>query len=664
MQSAALQRAKNLMTARSGSVVAIRALSVLEALLALSLVVVAGLLLGLVETRGVTRLTSRHMEGAEFQQLPRWLRAGLPSVEALRRAPVSVPNTGLYALAAAGRFSPYPWQRLGAGALGRVVTAFRPSQNNLGALQSLLILGLLLLLAVSYAGRARRSLAAGAAGNAARALRNQIHRQMYRLGHSALPTEGAGPILNLFTRDVNEIRDGLVADIETTLRAPVLAAGLLAIALFLSPIQTLFLLSLGGLVWVVSIPLASARKEEADAAARESAVYLLLLHEDLGMIRTVRVFGMEGVDKRRFEEHLDQYQQSDNRRIRAEARRDPTALLMAGAAAFLAAGVLGHNILIGAINSATAILLLASLIGLSRPVARWLERRQMLAQASRAAEAIERFMERKPELQMGVNAQFLPPIRERISFENVTLESPSGKPLLVGVSAEVPARTRTAIMGFDEEAKHALVCLVPRLIDPKVGRVRIDGVDLREVTLESLRAQVALILQADLVFSDSVLNNIGLGDESFGLAKIIEAAKLAHAHQFIQELPKGYETVIGPLGHPLSPDQEFRIALARAFLHDPSIVILEEPTAPLDDEIKPLIDDTIDRLAPGRTMIFLPHRLSTIRKCEQVIVLHNGRVESSGPPRDVHGKSKLYRHLQYVEFNQFATGEIEAGQMG
>jgi ABC-type multidrug transport system fused ATPase/permease subunit len=218
-------------------------------------------------------------------------------------------------------------------------------------------------------------------------------------------------------------------------------------------------------------------------------------------------------------------------------------------------------------------------------------------------------------------------------------------------------------MSLDEDAKHALVCLIPRLIDPKSGRVRIDGHDLREVTLESIRAQVATVLQADLVFTDSVLMNIGLGDPSYTMPRIIEAAKVAHAHNFIQDLPHGYDTVIGPVGHYLKPDELYRIALARAFLHDPSIVIIEEPAIPPDEDTKNLVDDTISRIAQNRTLIILPHRLSTIRSCQQIIVLHNGRIESIGNPSQLQHDNKLFRHLQYVEFNQFATGEIEAGQM-
>jgi len=305
-----------------------------------------------------------------------------------------------------------------------------------------------------------------------------------------------------------------------------------------------------------------------------------------------------------------------------------------------------------------------ALLALARPLSEWFALRRALRLANRSAGAVFDFLERKSELQQAGGAQFLAPLRDRITFENVTLDSPTTeRTLLDGISLEIPARARIAIMGRDEESKHALVCLIPRLIDPKVGRVRIDGRDLRSVTLESIRAQVATVLQSELVFSDSVAANIGLSDPGVTLPRIIEAAKIAHAHHFIQDLPHGYDTVIGPVGHYLTPDEQYRVALARAYLHDPSVVIIEEPSTPLDEDIKHLVDDTVARLAQGRTLVILPHRLSTIRSCQQIIVLHNGRVETIGNPRQLESDSKLFRHLQYVEFNQFATGEIEAGQM-
>jgi ATP-binding cassette subfamily B protein len=163
-----------------------------------------------------------------------------------------------------------------------------------------------------------------------------------------------------------------------------------------------------------------------------------------------------------------------------------------------------------------------------------------------------------------------------------------------------------------------------------------------------------MVLQPNLVFNDSVANNIGCGDPAYNLQRIVEAAKLAHAHQFIQKLPQGYETPIGEMGHSLKLGEKFRIALARAILRDPAILVIEEPALPLDDDTKTMIDDTFQRVLTGRTVIFLPHRLSTIRNCDQVFLLYQGQIEASGEHRELLASSDLYRHLQYLEFNEFA----------
>jgi ATP-binding cassette subfamily B protein len=307
------------------------------------------------------------------------------------------------------------------------------------------------------------------------------------------------------------------------------------------------------------------------------------------------------------------------------------------------------------------LILLVSLAGLAYPISEWIRLGKATRQANRSMRGIFEFVERRPELHQNVGAHFLNALKDQIVFENVVLESRSGRRLLEGLSLEIPANSRTAIMGPDDDAKLALVCLIPRLLDPRSGRILVDGHDLRDVTFESVRAQVATVLQADLVFTDSVLVNIGLGESMNTLPRIIEAAKLTHAHHFIQDLPHGYDTTIGPLGHYLKPDEQYRIALARAYLHDPSILIVEEPKSPIDDDTKHFIDDTMSRLSIGRTLIILPHRLATFRSCDHVVLLNNGRVEDSGSPLHVQAESKLLRHLLYTEFNEFASGEMEAG---
>ncbi|QEH37118.1 Putative multidrug export ATP-binding/permease protein [Aquisphaera giovannonii] len=633
-----------------------RILGAVQSVLLLGLLVIACLFIALMASRGEARFPA-----AQEAELPSWV-AHLGTGDGLF---VRFRNTGIFPLVANNLLSRNPVHRLGARVLDRISGAIPPLRNNLGALATLLAVGLLFLLAITFLTQWRRRAMSRAATDLATTLRRQIHRQMYRLGDSSLPTEGIGPVVNIWTREVNDVREAYLADLNITPRTQILAAGLILIALFASPILTLFLGSLGLLVWITSRVLNRDARLAHDAALRDVSVQLCLLHEDLGLLRTVRIHGLESYDRQRFDEHLDRFRQADAERIATEPRMNPTTVLLYGSAVVIALGLLGYNILIrDHISIGTMLVLMASLAGLAVPISRWLKLRDLITQANRSASGIFEFLERSPELHQNVGAHFLAAVREQVSLRDLSLRSRTGKTLLSSVQVDFPAGMRTGILSLDEDSRLAMACLIPRLIDPQSGRILIDGHDLRDVTLESIRAQVGTVLQSDLVFTDSVLVNIGMGDPVNGLPRVIEAAKLAHAHHFILDLPHGYDTIIGPLGHYLKPDEQFRIALARTYLHDASVLIVEEPTVPVDEETQLLIDDTLARLAEGRTLILLPNRLSTIRSCDQLIVLHDGKVEDVGSPAQLEAESKIYRHLIYEKFNEFAGGEIASGHLG
>jgi ATP-binding cassette subfamily B protein len=270
-----------------------------------------------------------------------------------------------------------------------------------------------------------------------------------------------------------------------------------------------------------------------------------------------------------------------------------------------------------------------------------------------------KFLDRPAEVGQAVGAENLIPLAERLEFADVSLREPgTNRMLLRGVNLTVRAGQRVALVSPDEMEKHALVYLIPRFLDPTSGEIRIDKHNIRWVTFDSLRNQIAVVLQHNLVFNDTVANNISCGDTAFTMPQVIEAAKVAHAHHFIQKLPKGYETPVGEMGHPLNGGEQFRIALARAILRDPALLIIEEPLAGvLNDDTKDLLDDTMARFLPGRTAVFLPHRISTLNQADQVFLLHKGRIEAAGTHRELLEKSELYRHLHYLEFNIFA-GQI------
>lgn len=655
MQAIAYRRARNQLSSRRDTIIA-RVLGTVQSLLIVALLGVIGLLVALMASRGEARVPS-----SRVKDLPDWLVAHHSGED---RGYVLYDDVGIIPLIPDSLSSENPVHRAGAQALILLTRAVPTLRNNLGALGTLLAAGLVLLVLIVIVSIWRRQAIARAATELAATFRRQIHRQMYRLGQSSLPTEGVGPVINLWTREVNDIRDGLFADLEVTPHAHVLFGGLLIVALLVSPLLTVFLGSVGLLVWMTARVMERDARMASDAALRDASLQLCLLHEDLGLLRTVRVYSVEEYDRERFDEHLERLQRADLRRIVTGGRFNPSTIMLFGAALAVAIGLLGYNVVFNKqIAIGTMLVLLLSLTGLAYPIAEWLRLQKALRVANRSAGAILEFLERKPELHQDVRAHFLEPPRQRISLEHVSLESRSGRVLLDDVSVDIPAGARTSLLGLQDDSKLALACLIPRLIDPKEGRVLVDGRDLREATLDSIRAQVATVLQADLVFTDSVLANIGLGAANHTLPRIIEAAKVTHAHHFIQDLPNGYDTIIGQLGHYLKPDELFRIALARAYLHDPSILIVEEPAQAPDGPTQHFIDDTLNRLAEGRTLILIPHRLATVRSSDHVIVLHEGRVEDSGPPAQLQAESKLYRHLLYSEFNEYATGEIEAGQM-
>ena len=232
----------------------------------------------------------------------------------------------------------------------------------------------------------------------------------------------------------------------------------------------------------------------------------------------------------------------------------------------------------GSLAVSSAIVLVTALVSLYWPLETWLEHLRIMRRGRESAVTLFQFLDRPGDVGQVVDAEFLPPLAKLLEFDNVSLREPgTGRMLLRGVTLTIQAGQRVALVGPDEMEKHALVYLIPRFLDPTSGEIRIDEHNLRWVTLDSLRSQIAMVLQHNLVFNDTVANNIGCGDSAYAMPQIIEAAKVAHAHHFIQKLPQGYETPIGEMGHALNVGEQFRIALARAILRDPALLIIEEP---------------------------------------------------------------------------------------
>ena len=499
-------------------------------------------------------------------------------------------------------------------------------------------------------------LAARATIEAITRLRKAVYQQTYRLGTLAFRALGPSEAVSVSTRHLEVVHSGLYAWLTVTFREPVKFALLLLFAVLVNFWLALAFLLFALLVWVIGGQIAAYFRRRGRSAENLAADQLALIQESLMLMRLVKVYLMEFFNQTRFENQLTKYAQAQMERYRGEAIYRPVFAFLGLLAGLILLLLSGFVILKGYLDVASAIVMVTALVSLYWPMTAWLKNLRLIRRSRESAKVLFAFLDRTGSVGQGVEAEFLPALHTMLEFHNVTLREPgTDRKLLRGVSLNVPAGQRIALAGPDDMEKHALVYLLPRFLDPTSGEIRIDGKNLRWVTLESLRVQTAMVLQHNLVFNDTVANNIGCGDKSYSLPKIIEAAKVAHAHQFIQKLPQGYETAIGEMGFPLQSGEMFRVALARAILRDPAIVVIEEPVQPMDEATKAVVDDTFARFLPGRTVIFLPHRLSTIRSCDCVYLLHHGKVVGAGEHRELLATSDLYRHLQYLEFNEFGS---------
>ncbi len=485
-------------------------------------------------------------------------------------------------------------------------------------------------------------------------LRRSLHRQSLRLGPSDLLDQAGDRVLELFTGEVERVREGIVLYVYRLGRHPLKLALLLAMALVLSWRDTLLCLVPLAACWYFAHRERKRRDNSLRLTTDRARRELRLLAEALRKTRLVRGYGMDEFERKQFEAHLDRYQKnaglvdSDQRIMRAVGRS--LLVICIAVVAFL----LGARVLNAPedLSFAAALFLAGIFACMYRPIEMLWDLRREQADAALAADGIYRYLDRVPQVGQAVGARFLQPLSKVLRFDNVTYSLPGGRRLLDGLDLQIPAGETVAIAGLDPLEVKALINLLPRFIEPQQGRVLYDGEDIAWATLESLRAET-VIAAADPGLTGTVRENIACGRPNVTLQQVTEAAKSAHAHHFIQRLPQGYETLLGEHGESLDPGQAFRLGLARAALVNPAVLIVEEPQARLDEDTKNLLDDAYHRIVPGRTVLCVPTRLSTVKKADRVIVVNRGKIEAVGKHADLVRGCPVYRHWEYVNFNEF-----------
>ena len=464
-----------------------------------------------------------------------------------------------------------------------------------------------------------------------------------------LGRESPAALTQRFTTDFAYIREALTRLSTVFLRDVATAIAVVAVMFWIDWVVTLIALVVLPVVIPSIIRLGKKLRRTAMSTQEQTAAMASMVSESLGSVRVAKVYGLETYLKGRAAGLFDQIRRLKMKAANQRARLDPIleiggGLAVAGVLVFIGWRIVKGQTTIGDFTGFITALLLAA-----QSFRTLGNLNAILQEAVASLQRVFALMDEKPAVVDRPGAGSLAVADGTITFENVGFRYHDGEDTLRGISLQVKGGTMTALVGRSGSGKSTLISLVPRLYDPTDGRVTIDGQDLRTVSLESLRAQVAVVTQDAVLFDDTVAANIAFGRPDAPQAAIEDAARAAAAHDFIAALPQGYATRVGDRGSRLSGGERQRVALARAILKDAPILLLDEATSALDSESERLVQEALSRLTTGRTSLVIAHRLSTIRSADLIVVLDKGAIAERGTHDALLAQNGIYAMLHRLQ---------------
>ncbi len=488
-----------------------------------------------------------------------------------------------------------------------------------------------------------------------RDVKNVIYKKMLTLSMDFYSKNSTGKLMSRITNDAAIIRDSISTGLMDLFYQPIqlliYTAMLLVIKIYFSIPWTLIGISLllFALVIYPVVKIGKRLKSISRQTQEKASDITTLLHETISGVRVVKAFSMEDYEVKRFE---NQNQNIYNLSMKATKRMTIVSPITEFVGIFCIAIIMfvaGKGIVSGVLSAGAFATFLAAMLSLMRPIKRLTNVYSINQQAMAAAERIFEILDTKPSVQDKADAVELSRISKGVEFKDVYFKY-DDKDVLKGISFKVPVGTVAAFVGPSGVGKTTILNILPRFYDVTGGSVLIDGIDVRDCTVKSLMAQIGIVTQETILFNDTVANNISYGLGSDSIDKIMKAAKIANAHNFIMKMPDGYDTIVGERGFRLSGGEKQRLAIARAVFKDPPILILDEATSQLDTESEMLVQEAIDRMMAGRTVFVVAHRLSTIKHASSIYVMDGGRIVETGPHDELIRKAGLYKRLYEMQF--------------
>jgi len=483
-----------------------------------------------------------------------------------------------------------------------------------------------------------------------RHIRDDVYGHLQYLPLSFFGQMKVGQLITRVLNDTREARTVITFALTDVLRQAVTAATYVAFLLLMSWQLTLVALVTGPLVAVGLSPILRRLKGSYGKAFQQRGELVSVAQETMSGIRLVKSFGAEEHERARFGETSRRYAR---RMVRANALSQaagPISEVLSSVIALVLIWI-GANMVLGTgtLSAPVFISFVTMAVRLVSPVKALAQFPAKMQLSIAAAERFFEVLDAPAEPRRGPDEESVRPPRESIRFHDVDFEYESERPVLSGIDFEARPGEVVALVGPSGAGKSTLVDLLPRFIDPTGGRITMDGRDLKDVPLGSLRSLFGVVSQETVIFHDSVRANISYGEER-DEEEIWKAIRAANAEEFIRDLPDGIDTLLGDRGVRLSGGQRQRVGIARAILRDPPLLILDEATSSLDTESEQLIQAALDRLLKGRTVFVIAHRLSTISGADRILALEDGRLVESGTHDELHAAGGLYRRLSDLQF--------------